>query len=84
MSDSNNNTFSGGLSFDSALFLIFLVLKLTNNIDWSWWWVFSPLWVPVVALLTFLGLWGVFAFVMGVCRTFAKKRAFDKKMKWDL
>lgn len=26
------------------LFLTFLALKLTNHIDWSWWWVTSPLW----------------------------------------
>ena len=27
------------------LFLIFLVLKLTKQINWSWWWVTSPLWI---------------------------------------
>lgn len=26
------------------LFLVFLVLKLTAVIDWSWWWVTAPLW----------------------------------------
>ena len=33
----------------SALTLMFLGLKLADKIDWSWWWVFSPVWVPVVA-----------------------------------
>jgi hypothetical protein len=42
---SNNNSSSGGMGFCSVLFLIFLVLKLTNTIDWSWWWVTSPLWI---------------------------------------
>lgn len=28
----------------SMLFFIFLVLKLCNVINWSWWWVTSPLW----------------------------------------
>jgi len=28
-----------------TLTLIFVVLKLTHNIDWSWWWVLSPLWI---------------------------------------
>ena len=37
----NNNY---GMSFSSVLFLIFLVLKLTNVIDWSWWWITAPLW----------------------------------------
>ncbi len=27
------------------LFLIFLILKLTGVIDWSWWWVTAPLWI---------------------------------------
>jgi hypothetical protein len=33
------------LTFFHALFLIFLTLKLTGVIDWSWGWVFAPLWV---------------------------------------
>jgi uncharacterized membrane protein len=28
--------------------VIFLILKLTGNITWSWWWITSPLWIPVV------------------------------------
>lgn len=30
------------------LFVLFLGLKLTGNIDWSWWWVLAPMWVPIV------------------------------------
>lgn len=33
-----------GMSFTTILFLIFLVLKLTNIITWSWFWVTMPLW----------------------------------------
>jgi hypothetical protein len=41
----------------TVLFVVFLVLKLTGNIDWSWWWVTSPLWLPLVLLLvTILGV----------------------------
>jgi hypothetical protein len=32
----------GGLSFTSILTLIFVLCKLTHYIDWSWWWVLSP------------------------------------------
>jgi hypothetical protein len=35
----------------TILFIVFLVLKLTGEIDWSWWWVTSPLWLPLVLLL---------------------------------
>ena len=41
----------GGIGIGMILFLIFMTLKLTNNIDWSWWWVTSPLWIPVALVL---------------------------------
>lgn len=41
---------SNGLGFGTILFLIFLTLKLTNNIQWSWVWVTSPLWIPIVII----------------------------------
>lgn len=47
---SKNNS-STGLSITSVLFIVFLVLKLTGNIDWSWWWVTSPLWIPIALVL---------------------------------
>lgn len=39
------------LGFFSVLTLIFVTLKLTNVIAWSWWWVLSPLWLPWIVLL---------------------------------
>ncbi|QBP28968.1 hypothetical protein SEA_JORDENNIS_68 [Mycobacterium phage Jordennis] len=33
-----------------ALFLVFLVLKLTDYVDWSWWWISAPLWAPAAVL----------------------------------
>lgn len=40
--------------FTSLLLLIFITLKLTKVITWSWWWVMSPLWIPLLAVLVFL------------------------------
>jgi len=37
---------SGGVSLGVVLFVVFLVLKLVGTIDWSWWWVTAPLWIP--------------------------------------
>jgi len=45
---------SSGIGIGMILFLIFMVLKLTNHIDWSWWWITSPLWIPVLLLILFL------------------------------
>ncbi len=30
-----------------VLLAVFLVLKLTGQVTWSWWWVASPLWIPL-------------------------------------
>lgn len=54
MSNSNSTASSGGIGLGTAVFLIFLTLKLTHVIDWSWWWVTAPLWGPIVALLSFI------------------------------
>lgn len=36
------------LGIDGALLIVFIVLKLCKLIDWSWWWVLSPLWISLV------------------------------------
>ena len=38
---------SGGPSILTLLTVLFIGLKLGNVIDWSWWWVLSPLWIPL-------------------------------------
>jgi hypothetical protein len=44
--------------FLSILTLILITLKLTDQIDWSWWWIWSPIYVPALIGLvaaTYLG-----------------------------
>jgi hypothetical protein len=53
---------TGGLGIGTILFLIFLTLKLAEVgpvAKWSWWWVTSPLWIP-------LALVGVIATIVGM------------------
>jgi hypothetical protein len=52
MSNNKNNS-SNGLGLGMILFLIFMTLKLTGDIDWSWWKVTAPLWVPVLLVFGF-------------------------------
>lgn len=42
---------NGGVGFVSLLTVAFIVLKLTGNITWSWWWVFSPMWIDALFIL---------------------------------
>jgi Icc-related predicted phosphoesterase len=45
-----------GPGLPSLLFVVFLVLKLTGFIAWSWWWVTAPLWLPTFLVLSFMGI----------------------------
>jgi hypothetical protein len=44
-----------GLSLPVVVFVVFLILKLTNLVTWSWWWITSPLWI-VAALVVVLAV----------------------------
>lgn len=61
-----------GIGVLGILQIVFLVLKLTNNIDWDWIWVLSPILFPIglfiiaVTILTVvifvgvgLGIWNI-------------------------
>lgn len=48
---SNKDTSSGGIGFLGLLTIAFIVLKLTNYIAWSWWWVLAPAWIPAIVIL---------------------------------
>lgn len=48
--------FSGLLT--TLLTVLFVGLKLTNYINWSWWWVLSPIWIPIVFIILLIILIG--------------------------
>ena len=52
----NNNKVTIGCATPAAIivFLAFFFAKIFDKIDWSWWWVFSPLWIPALLCITFL------------------------------
>jgi len=55
----------GGSMF--TLFLVFLVLKLTETINWSWWIVTLPLWVGIVIVFCILL---ITVFIIGIGAVF--------------
>ena len=50
----NKEPKSSGLGISAVLQIVFLVLKLTRLIDWSWWLVLVPLWVDIGFSLLFI------------------------------
>ena len=55
-----NNTSSGGIGFCGLLTIVFIALKLLKVINWSWWWVLSPLWILAIlelGIYILIGIW---------------------------
>jgi phosphoglycerol transferase MdoB-like AlkP superfamily enzyme len=57
---SNTQTTTNGVSGLTLLGLLFVALKLTGFIDWSWWWVTFPFWGALAILGVVLLLFGLF------------------------
>ena len=53
----NDIKIQGGSLVTSLLLITFIVLKLTNVISWSWWWVLSPIWIPMAWVVVLLLMW---------------------------
>jgi hypothetical protein len=60
------------IGLGTILFVVFLILKLTNVIAWSWWWVTAPIWIPV-------GFW---LFILLLCIIFFPKEFKAGMWKW--
>lgn len=78
MSDNNQQVqgASGGISFCGLLTIVFITLKLLGKITWSWWWVLSPLWIPLAivggVLVAFLIIAIIFLIVAAIVDIAAK------------
>jgi uncharacterized protein (DUF983 family) len=62
---SNNTSSSSGIGFPGLLTVLFVGLKLTGYISWSWWWVLSPLWISALIGLTVVGILLVLYLIAG-------------------
>lgn len=64
MSDSSSSS-SGGIGFTGLLTVLFVGLKLTNVIAWSWWWVLSPIWISFLLFVLIAAIAGI---IIAVCK----------------
>ncbi len=73
MSDNNSKS---GVGATTVLLSVFVVLKMTDNVEWSWFWVLSPFWIPCGLVLGIVTIWAPF-WIAGVI---SKKRRATKRM----
>lgn len=56
---------SGGIGFLGLLTILFIALKFTGYITWSWIWVLSPIWLPIAIIVGLIIIWIIGMIVMG-------------------
>ena len=72
---SNSDSSSSGIGFTGLLTVLFVGLKLGGVIDWSWWWVLSPLWIIAIIFLVVMVVVLLFAaFGIGKVTWYVKRR----------
>ena len=62
------NSSTSSISGVTLLTLIFVVLKLTHVIGWSWWWVLSPLWISAAIAVVFVIIWTIVTIIKKTSR----------------
>lgn len=64
--DNNYRSSGGGVSFAGLLTILFIGLKLTGHIDWSWWMVTSPIWITLCCIIAVLAVVGLIGLVIKI------------------
>ena len=64
-SNTMSSSSSSGISFPGALTVLFVGLKLTNVITWSWWWVLSPIWISLSLAVVVIAIAVIIAIIAG-------------------
>lgn len=54
MSRTSTTASMSGIGFTGLLTIVFIVLKLTNVINWSWLWVLSPVWIEIALVIAII------------------------------
>lgn len=74
---------TGGVSIGTVIQVVFIILKLTDNVGWTWFWVLSPMWIGAGLVL---GTWAFVFFVVVPIQVYrehkARKNRIDEMGGW--
>jgi hypothetical protein len=79
---SGRSTSAGGIGFGGLLAIAFIVLKLCNVINWSWWWVLSPIWIPIAIGVIGLSVLGILALSRKANKSQEVQAIHPPKSRW--
>lgn len=68
MSTSNNVAAGGGMGLLGWMGILFIGLKLTGFIEWSWWWVLAPFWGGFALVAGVMVIWLVVALIAAMLK----------------
>lgn len=74
MSNTRTSTTTSGVTSLELLTVAFIILKLCNVINWSWWWVLAPTWIPLALAAVVLLVIGIFKLISAIHRRRRTKR----------
>lgn len=75
---------SGGIGLSGALLILFIALKLTHHIEWSWVVVLSPAWVPLAAAVLFIVLAAIAVAIAAGVDSLIESRRHKRRIKTKL
>lgn len=55
-----------GPSGMTLLTIVLVILKVYDKIDWSWWWVFAPLWLPITIIIGIILAMAILAGIVAI------------------
>lgn len=77
---SGSSAAGGGIGFVGLLTIAFIILKLCGVINWSWWWVLSPLWISAGLVVAVLLIIGIVCLIAHLVQRHTKK--ISKRRMW--
>lgn len=74
MKNNESKEATGGIGFVGLLAIVFITLKLLGKITWSWVWVLSPIWIPIIICVAII----IIVFIAGVISSHRRQKRWNR------
>ena len=74
MKNNESKEATGGIGFVGLLTIVFITLKLLGKITWSWAWVLSPIWIPIIICMAII----IIVFIADVISSHRRQKRWNK------